>query len=309
MKIIHLSYPIKNLPKISVVLALGFFDGVHRGHQHLLMIAKQQAIKSDLPLAVMTFDRHPSEVYAQNHQFKYLDTINEKAQSMAKLGVDYLLVMNFTSSFSKISGQEFVDNVIVKLGAKIVVAGFDYTYGPKDIANMSHLPEFAQGRFKIITVPKQTFASQKIGSTEIRQALATGKVSLATELLGHHPKVSGVVSYNLANSDKLEFPMANLEWSQKKLIPKAGIYATKTEVDGKWYESLTSIGHQISDNDQSQVFIASHLFGFNKHLYHKPITIKWYQHERDEIIFDSLQDLKVQLRQDQKLIKKYFRQR
>lgn len=288
---------------MSCVLALGFFDGVHRGHQHLLAIARQNAIKNNLPLAVMTFNRHPSEVYARNNHFKYLDTIDEKAQSMAKLGVDYLLVMNFTNDFSKISGQEFVDNVIVKLGAKVVVAGFDYTYGPKDIADMKHLPEFAQGRFKIITVPKQTFASQKIGSTEIRYALTMGRVSLATKLLGHHPKVSGTVIHNLINNDQLKISLASLKWPEKKLIPKTGLYATKAKVDGKWYESMTSVSQQANE----QVGIVLHLFNFNKSLYRKPITIKWYRYERNEIDFNNLWDLRKQLKQDQKLVKNYFK--
>lgn len=309
MKIIHLSYPISCQAKVSCVLALGFFDGVHRGHQHLLAIAKESAIKSNLPLAVMTFDRHPSEVYAKNTQFKYLDTITEKAQKMAELGVDYLIIMNFTDSFSKISGQEFVDNVIVKLGAKTVVAGYDYTYGPKDIANMQHLSEFAKKRFEIVTVPKQTYASQKIGSTEIRQAIIAGHVGLATRLLGHHPKVSGIVIHNTTlDNYRLGLPLVSLKWPEKKLIPRTGVYATKIKVNGIWYESMTNVGYQKLIGKKRVMYIASHLFDFSEVIYHKPITIKWYQRERNELSFDSFQALKEQLKRDQETTKAYFQQ-
>ena len=163
MKIIHLTYPVKeNILNSKVVLALGFFDGVHLGHQRLITRAREIANQKNLPVIVMTFDRHPKEIYADKKNFKYLETLDEKADKMAKLGVDYLAVMPFTKDFSQISAQKFVDNVIVKLNADTVVAGFDYTYGPKNIANMDNLPNFAKGRFNIVVMPKQVFDGKKL---------------------------------------------------------------------------------------------------------------------------------------------------
>ena len=119
MQVIHLPYPVKsNIIPSKIILVLGFFDGVHLGHQHLITVAKDIAQEKKLPLAVMTFDRHAREVYANKFNFKYIDTIDEKAEKMANLGVDYLLIAPFTEGFSKISGQEFVDNVIVVWCAK-----------------------------------------------------------------------------------------------------------------------------------------------------------------------------------------------
>ena len=234
MKIIHLTYPVKeNILNSKVVLALGFFDGVHLGHQRLITRAREIANQKNLPVIVMTFDRHPKEIYADKKNFKYLETLDEKADKMAKLGVDYLAVMPFTKDFSQISAQKFVDNVIVKLNADTVVAGFDYTYGPKNIANMDNLPNFAKGRFNIVVMPKQVFDGKKIGSTEIRQAIKDGKMELAYELMGHHYVMSGIVGHGKRNGHKLGFPTANLEWANHKVIPKIGVYATKTKVNGK----------------------------------------------------------------------------
>lgn len=307
MQVIHLTYPVKEniIPK-KTVLVLGFFDGVHLGHQHLIDEAKQIALKKSLPVVVMTFDHHPKEVYAEKHNFEYIDTLEEKAQKMEKLGVDYLVVAPFTQEFSKLSGQKFVDDVIIKLNAQVVVAGFDYTYGPKNIANMAHLPQFAKGRFEIVKVPKQTFAGRKIGSTEIRRAIKDGNMEVAAELLGHHYLMSGIIGRGLRNGHKLGFPTANLVWQEKKVIPKIGVYATKTKIGDKWYESMTSVGYNVTVNQERKIYIESNLFGFNREAYGEKMEIKWYHYTRGEIKFKDLTELKKQLEKDKAEIKAYF---
>ncbi len=110
---------------------------------------------------VLTFDRHPKEVYAGVKDFEYLNPPEEKAYEMSKIGVDYLVILKFTPEFSHLAPQAFVDEIIMGLKADTVVAGFDYSYGPKDVANMENLPSFAKGRFDIKVVPKQIFAGEK----------------------------------------------------------------------------------------------------------------------------------------------------
>lgn len=307
MKIVHLTYPVKeNILASKIVLALGFFDGVHLGHQRLVCRAKEIAKQKNLPLVVMTFDRHPKEVYENKKDFKYLETLEEKADKMTELGVDYLAVMPFTKQFSTIGAQDFVDNVIVKLNADTVVAGFDYTYGPKEIANMEHLPDFAKGRFKIVVMPEQIFAGKKIGSTKIRQAVKDGNMELACELMGHHYVMSGTIGHGKRNGHKLGFPTANLVWAEHKVIPKIGVYATKTEIDGKWYESMTSVGYNVTIGQPDKIYIESNLFDFDQDVYGKPMKIKWYKYTRGEVKFDSLEELKKQLIKDKTEIKHYF---
>ena len=307
MKIVHLTYPVKeNILSSKVVLALGFFDGVHLGHQKLIKRAKEIADQKNLPLVVMTFDRHPKEVYEDKKNFKYLETLEEKADKMSELGVDYLAVMPFTKEFSQIGAQDFVDNVIVKLNADTIVAGFDYTYGPKEIANMDRLPDYAKGRFDIVVMPKQIFAGKKIGSTEIRQAIKDGDMELAYELMGHHYVMSGIIGHGKRNGHKLGFPTANLIWADHKVIPKIGVYATKTEVNGKWYESMTSVGYNVTIGQEKRIYIESNIFDFDQDIYSEPIKIKWYKYTRGEIKFAGLDELKKQLEKDQKEIKEYF---
>ena len=307
MKVIHLTYPVKeNLILKKIILVLGFFDGVHLGHQKLINEGKKISRRKNLPLVVMTFDHHPREVYDKNKNFQYIDTLNEKANKMQRLGVDYLVVAPFTTAFSKLSGQEFVDNVIVKLNTDTVVAGFDYTYGPKNISNMEHLGQFAKGRFDIMEVSKQTIGGQKIGSTEIREAIKNGEMETAYKLLGHHYVMNGIIGHGKRNGHKLGFPTANLVWQDKKVIPKIGVYATKTKIYGKWYDSMTSVGYNVTITKEKKIYIESHLFGFNEEAYGKEITIKWYHYTRGEIKFDSLNELQKQLELDEQEIKAYF---
>lgn len=309
MQIFHLTYPVKdNITIAKVVLALGFFDGVHLGHQRLIKKAKSIAQEKGLPLMVLTFDRHPSEVYAHNHHFVYIDSLEEKAAKMQKLGVDYLCILQFTETLSRTSGSDFVNNVIMALHADTVVAGFDYTYGPREVANMTNLPKFAQNRFEIVKIPKQTFAGKKIGSTEIRMAIENGNMELAYELLGSHYVMSGKVGHGERNGHKLGFPTANLMWWDKKVVPKVGVYATKTWVAGKWYDSMTSVGYNVTIDQERQLYIESNIFDFNDNIYDQLVKIKWYKYTRGEIKFAGLAELKQQLTADEEEIKDYFKQ-
>ncbi|WP_201780422.1 riboflavin biosynthesis protein RibF [Lactobacillus psittaci] len=308
LKIVHLTYPIEDsVTPGPIVLALGFFDGVHLGHQKLIKRAKIVANEKHLPLMVMTFDRHPKEIYAGKTNFRYIDTLTEKADKIAALGVDYLAIAPFTHGFSKLSPQEFVDQVIVALKADTVVAGFDYTFGPKDVANMENLPYFAKNRFEIVILPEQTSGGSKIGSTAIRKAIKEGKIDLATELLGSHYITSGIVGHGKRNGHKLGYPTANLILEDRKVIPKIGVYATRTLVNGKWYESMTSVGYNVTIGNSNQIYIETNIFDFDENIYDEPITIEWYKYTRGEIKFDSLDELKKQLDLDQIEIKNYFR--
>lgn len=306
MKVITSNYPIdQEITSQQIVLALGFFDGVHVGHQNLITEAKKIATQKQLPLVVMTFDRHPKEVYQQAKNFVYLDTLEEKEEKMAELGVDYLLVMHFDKNFSQISPQDFVDNIIVKLNTDTVVVGFDYTYGPKDVANVDNLPKFAQGRFEIVVEPEQKFAGIKIGSTAIRQAIQAGNVTLAMGLLNHPYLTSGTIVRGFRRGHKIGFPTANLQTQSSKVLPAVGVYATKTKIDGKWYDSMTNVGYNETFANQKMT-IETHLFGFNEEAYGKPMTIAWYKFIRGDQKFAGISELADQLQRDQKAVQQYF---
>lgn len=309
MKVIELEYPWnKELTSGKVILALGFFDGVHLGHQKLIKDAKKIANKRNLPLMVMTFPRHPQELLSNDKKFEYLTTLTEKKIEMTKLGVDYLVLINFTKEFSQLSPQKFVDQVLLKLKANTVVAGFDYTYGPnKKVDNVNNLPEFAQHQFDVKVEPKQTYEGMKISSTHIRQAIKKGDFSLANKLLGRPYTMSGEIVHGYRRGHQLGFPTANLAINHDKVLPKEGVYATRVKIDGRWYEAMTNVGHNDTFNNQ-ELTIEANIFDFDEEVYGKQMTIEWYKFMRGEIKFSGLDALVNQMKQDQKNIKAYFAQ-
>lgn len=308
MQILKIDFPITNnfLHNQPVVLALGFFDGVHLGHQELIKEAKNAAEKAKLPLMVMTFSEHPRVYFAKQNEFKYLTTITEKADILAKLGVDYLAVFDFDHGLGELDPKSFVEQVIIRLNAKIVVAGFDYTYGPASIANMANLPKFAAGKFKIIEVPEQIIAGVKIGSTTIRSFIETGNVAEANKMLGYPYQISGKVIYGKQRGRQMGFRTANLEYPTDKVLPAIGVYATKLKVNGKWYEAMTSVGHNVTFESDRKLFIETNIFNFDENIYDKTITIAWYEYLRGEIKFNSPEELMNQLQNDKKETKAYF---
>lgn len=308
MKVIDVEFPFaKNLITTKqVVLVLGFFDGVHLGHQRLIAAGLKEAKSRNLPLMVMTFDKHPRVVYAHETNFAYLTTIPEKAAVMAKLGVDYLAVFKFNAQLAHLAPQDFVDQVILGLNAAVVVAGFDYTYGDKNIANMRHLPEFSHGRFDIVELPEQVFAGRKIGSTIIRQDLLNGDVTEANQLLGYPYSITGKVVTGKQRGRTIGFRTANLALPEHKLIPGIGVYATKLLVHGQWHEAMTSIGYNITFNDTQQIFIETNIFDFDEDIYGETITVAWYKFLRGEKKLAGLAGLKEQLKKDEQATRAYF---
>ena len=307
MKVITLDYPISApITTKKVILTLGFFDGVHIGHQKLIKDAKLIEEQKNLPLMVMTFDKHPKEIYNNDHKFVYLETEREKEHKMEKLGVDYLVIIKFTKEFSQLSPQDFVDQVVMKLKADTVVVGFDYTYGPKDIANVENFPKFAKDRFKIVVEPKQAIDKIKVGSTYIRKAIQHGNVELAAELLGQPYETSGVIVHGFRRGNKIGFPTANLEISDSKVLPAEGVYATRAKINGKWHDAMTSVGYNETFKTNHGLTIETNIFDFNEEAYGKPLTLAWYKFIRKNKKFSGIEDLSHQLDQDKCDIKQYF---
>ena len=307
MKIITLDYPITApITNEKVVLTLGFFDGVHIGHQKLIKDAKLIAEKKNLPLMVMTFDKHPKEIYKNDHKFVYLETEREKEHKMEKLGVDYLVIIKFTKEFSQLSPQDFVDQVVMKLKADTVVGGFDYTYGPKEIANVKNLPKFAKNRFEIVVEPKQSIDKIKVGSTFIRKVIQRGNVELAAALLGQPYETSGIIVHGFRRGHKIGFPTANLEIEGSKVLPAEGVYATRAKINGKWHDAMTSVGYNETFKTNHGLTIETNIFDFDEEAYGKQLTLAWYKFMRKNEKFSGIEDLSRQLDQDKQNIKQYF---
>lgn len=178
------------------VMALGFFDGVHKGHQKVILEAKEKAGKVGLPLAVMSFFPHPKTVFS-NEEVDYLMPMEQKADRLKKLGVDVFYIIDFTKSFASLSPSKFVQEYLVKLQVKYAVAGYDYTYGFKGAGTIDTIAPHSEGQIQVDKVEKYSMYGEKVSSTNIRCLLKEGKVEAISMLLGKPYEVKYSVNNGL----------------------------------------------------------------------------------------------------------------
>ncbi|KRL01289.1 riboflavin biosynthesis protein RibF [Liquorilactobacillus capillatus] len=310
MQVIYLDEPFnsKTIYPGPIVLALGFFDGVHLGHQRVIEKAKQEAQKKGIKLAIMTLDRHPSIAFQGVPQtsVKYLTPLKRKLELFVKLGADITYVVALNDKIVPMGPQEFVDKYMVGLNAVTVVAGADYTYGKKEIANMTTLADYGRDRFKIITIPHLKKAGFKVGSTTIRQDIDEGKLRDANKLLGYIYQTSGVVVHGKQRGRKLGYPTINLRIPTDERIPGEGIYAVKVRIIGKTVIGMASIGRNETFGVGQQQTVEINLLAFSEMVYGEQVVVEWYCKLREQVRFPNAQSLILQLEHDKQATERYF---
>ncbi|MEH7513917.1 bifunctional riboflavin kinase/FAD synthetase [Gottfriedia acidiceleris] len=311
-KIIKITHPhsIKKEDCKETVLALGFFDGVHKGHQQVIKAAKEIADEKGLLLSVMTFDPHPSAILGnRDDAISYLTPLELKVKWMEKLCVDQLFVVEFSEEFASLLPQEFVDQYIISLNAKHVVAGFDFSFGKYGKGNMDSLPFHSRGEFTQSTISKFVLDDEKVSSTRIREAIKAGEMEEATHLLGRQYQIKGIVVDGDKRGRTIGFPTANISVSIPYALPSVGVYAVKCIVNGELYEGMCNIGYKPTFYHEFQKqTIEVNIFDFNEDIYGKEVEIFWYARIRDEKKFNGINELIDQLQKDRETVKNYFRE-
>ena len=271
MEIINLEYPLVDSSLSSCepcVLALGFFDGVHQGHKRLIRSAKEIASKNKLTFAVMTFFPHPSEVFNANNKVKrYLSPLSVKQEIFTEMGVEKLYVVNFNIDFSRLTHKEFVEQYLVGIQCKHVVAGFDFKYGYKGQGDMKQLIEDGYGRFAVTTISKVEKHEQKISSTLIRELLELGRVNEIPDYLGDYYEVVANVQEFSAKHMQATFDCIPIEIEKDYLIPCSGFYEIEAHINERIYEGM--LIHSF--NGSQEIFLTNgvHVFKGDQ------IKIRW----------------------------------
>ncbi|HCN55139.1 riboflavin biosynthesis protein RibF [Leuconostoc citreum] len=309
IKTTTLHYPIQNFKQpVRQVVAMGFFDGVHLGHQAVIKRAKAEADALGVPLAVLTYDPHPSVAFkALTEPLKYLTVVKQKAQLLETLGVSEMYKMQFTSQLAGLSPQVFVDEVLMQLNPVAVVAGFDHLYGSdKNQANMANLAIYAKARFDVIIVPEFDDLGLKIGSSKIRSALCVGDMQTVNRQLGRIYHTTGIVVHGEARGRELGFPTANVLTPELEWLPGIGIYAVKISIAGQWHIGMASIGRNVTFGDNRPITVEINILDFNQAIYGEDITVAWHHHLRGEVKFNQVDDLIAQLEKDKVATRTYF---
>lgn len=312
MKVIRLGIPnnlkSESLPPLSI--AIGFFDGIHIGHKEVILTAKKIAEENNWKSAVMTFDPSPKEVLSKNPEnVKYITLLDEKIEIIEKLGFDYLFIVPFTRELASFTPEYFIDNYIIQLNVKHLTAGFDYTYGKFGKGTMETIRDHSKGQFNYTTVGKVTKNKEKISSTLIRSLISEGKVEEVNEYLGRHYTMAGYVVHGEKRGRKLGFPTANLQIDDRYVYPRNGVYVVRLYVNGTWVNGVASIGYNPTFNEEkTKRFVEVYLLDFDDDIYGQSVILEWRKYLRDELKFDSIDDLILQMKQDEHDARNYFKQ-
>lgn len=313
MEVMTLHHPFDN-EKIAdepVVLAMGFFDGVHAGHRAVIERAQVEAQRHGVKLAVLTYDQHASIVFkTHDAPLTYLTTLPRKLELLASLGVDIAYVVNFTSALAKVAPQDFVDQYMVGLHAQAVVAGFDHTYGARDAAaDMAHLPAYAQGRFDVIEVARVDVDGEEGASTRARQLVDTGRVDELNVLLTQPYETTGVVVHGEARGREMGYPTANIETTPGERLPGVGVYTVELQVGNQWYGGMASIGYNVTFGENRPKTVEINLFDFATEIYGEHVKVRWHHYIRGEMKFDGMAGLIAKLADDESVSRRFLAER
>lgn len=288
----------------ETVIALGFFDGVHLGHQQVIKTAKQLAEQKQMQSSVMTFSPHPKEILrGQSEKLDYLSPLPEKSKLIEEIGVDVLYVIQFTQDFANLTPQQFVDDYLIGLNVKHVVAGFDYSYGKLGKGTMETLPFHSRKAFTQTTISKVENQQEKVSSTYIRNLLTSGDVASIPPVLGRYYEVKGTVVHGEKRGRQIGFPTANID-TERYFLPTTGVYAVCLKVKNRTYEGVCNIGYKPTFHDnKSYKSVEVHLFDFDDQIYNEKVIIQWIDRIRSEKKFNSIEELVEQIHQDKEKAK------
>ena len=305
MKIRRINNELEIKQEEDTVLVLGYFDGLHKGHQTLFKEAKKIADEKGLKIAVLTFPESPKLAFVryQPELMLHLNHPEERAAHLENLGVDYLYLIDFTSHFSKNRAQEFFDKYVSALKAKAVVAGFDYHFG-SDKRKAEELADYFDGRIVIVSSVNQD--DEKISSTRIRETIQNGDVAKAHQLLDYPLSTRGIVVHGNARGRTIGYPTANLAPLDRVILPADGVYVVDVEHNGKIYRGMASVGKNVTFEGDELRFEAN-LFDFAEEIYGDTIRIIWLDKIRDMVKFDGIEELVTQLKSDEEVARNWER--
>ena len=318
-------YDIENLPLFrNAVITIGTFDGVHMGHRQIINNLKREASANNGETVIVTFHPHPRKVVSSTILgIRLINTLEEKIELLEQLGIDHLVVVPFTDAFANQEAEDYVQHFLVnKFHPHTIIIGYDHRFGKERKGDYLLLEKLAPVfNYQLKEIPKHVLDEISISSTKIREALLNGKIEIADKLLGYEFFFSGTVVHGDKLGRKLGYPTANLKMAdEEKIIPHNGIYAVYAELTGNdqivtsyqlpvtgnqqpatgnpyRLRGMMSIGFRPTVDGKKRV-IEVNLFDFNKEIYGQSLRVYVKKYLREEIKFDSLEELVKQIDQD-----------
>ena len=296
--------PILDQKHCKGVIAIGNFDGLHLGHQKVISEAKRKAEKNKIPFGVMTFEPVPVMFFNKKIKNHRINSLQQKKQQLKKFKLDFLIIIKFNKKFSSQSAEEFIKKIIFKkTKCKFLYVSKNFKFGFKRQGNIKTLKKFEKKYdFKNIVTKPFKKNNKTISSTLIRKKIRLGKIDEINKLLNRNWTVVGKVIKGQRRGHKIGFPTCNLKLNDY-VVPKLGVYAVKVKSNNFIKNGIANVGYRPTFNGQN-LLLETNIFGINKNLYNKEISISFKKFIRPEKKFRNLKYLKKQIKLDIKQAKK-----
>lgn len=289
---------------------IGFFDGVHRGHQYLIEQVKEEALASGMESAVITFDEHPRKVLHQDFQPRLLSTLDEKLILLSRTGIDNAVVLHFDRSMASLTAREFMADILLKrLNVRKLVIGYDNRFGHDRIEGFDDYVRIGRELgIEVIQARALSMNGVNVSSSYIRKLIGKGEIELANECLGYQYTIFGTIVRGQHEGHRLGFPTANLDLAKSgQLAPANGVYAVKVRLRNSMTtkRGMMNIGTRPTFNGQA-ITMETHIFNFSGDIYGKGLLVSFVHRIRDERKFGSAEELAEQLRKDAQIVEEQF---
>ena len=300
MEIIHAE---KIVDYAQTAVALGNFDGLHIAHMKIIRDCVKIAEKRGLKSGVLLFEENTKSV-AGNRPVELITTNEQKLALLGREQLDFVYIRRFTEEFMQKSPEEFVRLLIKNLKPKIVCVGYDYRFGHKAAGDVNMLKELGEKYgFEVVVTDKITVDGETVSSTHIRDLVRNGRVDEAIEFLGRRYTISGEVVEGLKNGRKMGLPTANVDYDKHMVLPKEGVYAGITEIDGRRFKSVINVGKNLTF-DAKKLTVESHILDFDEDIYGKVINVLFAKRLRGVFKFENVDELKAQINSDKEAARK-----
>lgn len=297
MDLINSPYNTQHQPLVATI---GFFDGVHTGHQYLIEQLKIEAKRKNLPSAVITFPVHPRRVLSSDYQPALLCGYEEKVKRLATTGVDYCVTLDFTKEMSTLSAKEFIQQILKdKLNVQTLLIGYDHRFGHNREDGFEEYQQYGKEVGIDVIQACELDSSNHVSSSRIRRLLGEGDVVKANQLLGYNYTISGQIVEGFQVGRTIGFPTANIKiWEDFKVVPAFGVYAVYVLIDEDQYEGMLYIGKRPTLHNGDNISLEVNILDFDQNLYGKSLSVEFIEFMRPDEKFKDLETLVKHIKQD-----------
>ncbi len=305
MRIVNVKLGEIRKQKNPVVACIGYFDGMHKGHQALVNATIEKAKELGVESGLITFDPDPWVTLRNEKDVKHITPLQQRINIAVELGIKNIFILNFTKEMAALSPLDFI-KVLDSCNIKALICGFDYHYGQFGKGDIESLKRDAD--FEVVVIDAVNDNEGKISSTRITNLIEEGEVHKAEELLGYAYRVEGYVVHGNAKGRTIGYPTANVSVPSEYLEPKGGVYACFALIDGKKYKAMVNIGHNPTFNYTETMSLEAYILDFSGDLYDKRLKISFKYYLRPEKKFKYIGNLKMQLEQDEFAVRTLLRE-